>query len=94
MKNSYLPLIKWLLEHTELKEELDSSAEELKQAYLKEADVPEIIANHRNINSKIGTFLYIIYGSSLEKSEDRPIRYNITYSAKPVRTVLIGDIYE
>ena len=92
--NSFLHLIRWLLEHTELIEEIDSSAEELKEAYLKEADVPEFIVNHRTLNSKIGSFLFIIYGSSLEKSEDRPIRYNIRYSAKPVRPVLIGDLYE
>lgn len=69
--NSYLHLIKWLIEHTELTEELTISAEELKQHYLKN-NVPEFISNNRNLNSKIGSFLYIIYGTDLAKSEDRP----------------------
>lgn len=92
--NSFLHLFRWLLEHAELIEEYNSTAEELKKHYLEEADVPEFIVNHKTINSKIGSFLFIIYGNSLEKSEDKPKRYNIKYSAKPVRPVLIGDYYE
>lgn len=90
--NSYLHLLIWLLEHTELTEELNASGNELKEHYLKE-DVPEVV-NLKVINSKIGSFLFIIYGTSLKKSEDNPRQYNIKYSDKPVRTVLIGGYYE
>lgn len=92
--NSYLHLLIWLLEHTELAEEINNSAEELKKHYLTSKEVPEVISNLRNINSKIGSFLFIIYGTDLKKSEDKPVKYNVKYSANAVRRVLVGGIYE
>ena len=101
LNNGYLHLITWLIEHTELSEEVETTTEELKTAYLKEADVPEFILTNNRISSKIGSFLFMIYGTSLSRSRKRHnlktcTFYNVRYSASKVRTVSIlgADLIE
>lgn len=96
LNNGYLHLITWLIEHTELVEDVETTTEELKTAYLNEADVPEFILNHNRISSKIGSFLFMIYGSSLIRCRKRhgakPCTfYNVRCSVSKVRTVAISE---
>lgn len=97
LNNSFLHLLAWLIEHTELTEEISDSAEELKKHYLEsEEDVPEIVLFNKRLNSKIGSFLWLIYGTDLKKQFERPVKYNVKYSASKVKTVSIlgADLIE
>ena len=90
--NSFLHLLTWLIEHTEITEDIEASAEELKTHYLtEENNVPELVLANQRLNSKIGSFLWIIYGTALIKQFERPVKYNVKYVSSKVRTVAISD---